>query len=147
MKYKERGETKDYNFINQDVYNPYDITLSTLKDIREQRQELEENFNVLNLPPEIDRSVIKTLYDMRKDMFNIPLNGNFEDYIKLENYLIPDQRSSLPTSVAPLPPQPQPNPQVVQRPAQPMQQGLTVTENGLLTDEEKAIRLRQRGLA
>jgi len=28
-----------------------------------------------------------------------------------------------------------------------MQQGLTVTENGLLTDEEKAIRLRQRGLA
>jgi hypothetical protein len=55
MKYKERGETKDYNFINQDVYNPYDITLSTLKDIREQRQALEEDFNVLNLPPEIDR--------------------------------------------------------------------------------------------
>jgi len=146
MKYKERGETKDYNFINQDVYNPYDITLSTLKDIREQRQALEEDFNVLNLPPEIDRSVIKTLYDMRKDMFNIPLNGNFEDYIKLENYLIPDQRSSLPTNVPPLPEQPMPNQQVVQTP-QPMQQGLTVTENGLLTDEEKAIRLRQRGLA
>jgi len=146
IKYKERGETKDYNFINQDVYNPYDITLSTLKDIREQRQALEEDFNVLNLPPEIDRSVIKTLYDMRKDMFNIPLNGNFEDYIKLENYLIPDQRSSLPTNVPPLPEQPMPNQQVVQTP-QPMQQGLTVTENGLLTDEEKAIRLRQRGLA
>jgi hypothetical protein len=146
MKYKERGETKDYNFINQDVYNPYDITLSTLKDIREQRQALEEDFNVLNLPPEIDRSVIKTLYDMRKDMFNIPLNGNFEDYIKLENYLIPDQRSSLPTNVPPLPEQPMPNQQIVQTP-QPMQQGLTVTENGLLTDEEKAIRLRQRGLA
>jgi hypothetical protein len=82
IKYKERGETKDYNFINQDVYNPYDITLSTLKDIREQRQALEEDFNVLNLPPEIDRSVIRILYDMRKDMFNIPLNGNFSRIYK-----------------------------------------------------------------
>jgi len=84
---------------------------------------------------------------MKKDMMNIPLQGSFQEYIKLENYLIPDQRSSLPTSVAPLPPQPQPSPQVVQKPAQPMQDGLTVTENALLSDAEKAIRLRQRGLA
>jgi hypothetical protein len=83
---------------------------------------------------------------MKNDMFNIPLDGNFQEYIKLENYLIPDQRSSLPTNVRPLPEQPMPNQQIVQTP-QPMQQGLTVTENGLLTDEEKAIRLRQRGLA
>jgi hypothetical protein len=55
LKYKERGENKDYNFINQEIYNPYDISLSTKKDIREQRQALEENFNILNLPPEIDR--------------------------------------------------------------------------------------------
>jgi hypothetical protein len=83
---------------------------------------------------------------MKRDMMNIPLQGSFQEYIKLENYLIPDQRSSLPTNVPPLPEQPMPNQQVVQTP-QPMQQGLTVTENGLLTDEEKAIRLRQRGLA
>jgi hypothetical protein len=45
-----------------------------------------------------------------------------------------------------------PNPQVVQ--PQPMiqasgalNQGLTATENALLSEEEKQIRLRQRGLA
>jgi hypothetical protein len=146
LKYKERGENKDYNFIKENEYNPYDISRSTQKDIREQRQALEENFNILNLPSAIDQDIIDILYDMKNDMFNIPLDGNFQEYIKLENYLIRDQRSSLPTNVRPLPEQPMPNQQIVQTP-QPMQQGLTVTENGLLTDEEKAIRLRQRGLA
>jgi hypothetical protein len=146
LKYKERGENKDYNFMRRNFYNPYDISRATKKDIREQRQALEENFSILNLPPEIDTNVLRILYDMKRDMMNIPLQGSFQEYIKLENYLIPDQRSSLPTNVPPLPEQPMPNQQVVQTP-QPMQQGLTVTENGLLTDEEKAIRLRQRGLA
>jgi hypothetical protein len=146
LKYKERGENKDYNFMRRNFYNPYDISRATKKDIREQRQALEENFSILNLPPEIDTNVLRILYDMKRDMMNIPLQGSFQEYIKLENYLIPDQRSSLPTNVRPLPEQPMPNQQIVQTP-QPMQQGLTVTENGLLTDEEKAIRLRQRGLA
>jgi hypothetical protein len=45
--------------------------------------------------------------------------------------------------------QPQPNPQVVSKPpvAPNQQTGLTATETGLLTDAEKAIRLRQQGLA
>jgi hypothetical protein len=74
--------------------------------------------------------------------------------MKLENYLIQQDRSELPvqppTNVQPLPPQPQPNPQVVSKPPMPMmnqQTGLTATETGLLTDAEKAIRLRQQGLA
>ena len=45
-----------------------------------------------------------------------------------------------------------PSPQVVQTSALPgsgnmMQNGLTATENALLSEEEKQIRLRQRGLA
>jgi len=44
-----------------------------------------------------------------------------------------------------------PNPEVVQPPMPQvpgnMNQGLTPTENALLSDEEKQIRLRQRGLA
>ena len=51
-----------------------------------------------------------------------------------------------------LPPTPMPNPQVIQ--PQPMaqapgnlNQGLTNTENALLSEEEKQIRLRSRGLA
>jgi hypothetical protein len=86
---------------------------------------------------------------MKKDMMNIPLQGSFQEYIKLENYLIPDQRSSLPTNVRPLPEQPMPNPSVVQAPTQPniMQSGLTPTEGALLSQEEQMMRLKQRGLA
>ena len=73
------------------------------------------------------------------------LMGDFN--LKLENYLpsTPDQVS------APLPPQPQPNPQVVssmqQQTPNVMQSGLTPTEGALLSEEEKMIALRNRGLA
>ena len=88
-------------------------------------------------------------------MSKIKLGQNFDDYINIEDYLIGDKpsllgpRSEGPTNVQPLPPQPQPNPQVVSKPPMPMNQqtGLTATETGLLTDAEKAIRLRQQGLA
>jgi hypothetical protein len=90
---------------------------------------------------------------MVRDLSKLRLTDNFNDKMKLENYLIQDQRSELPnqpsTNVQPLPPQPQPNPQVVSKPQMPVNQqtGLTATETGLLTDAEKAIRLRQQGLA
>jgi hypothetical protein len=78
-----------------------------------------------------------------------------DNYINVNDYLIGDKpsllgpRSEAPTNVQPLPVQPQPNPQVVSKPpVTPNQQtGLTATETGLLTDAEKAIRLRQQGLA
>jgi hypothetical protein len=46
----------------------YDISrASTQKDIREQREELEENFNILNLPSAIDQRYYKILlYDMKR---------------------------------------------------------------------------------
>ena len=47
----------------------------------------------------------------------------------------------------PLPIQPSPNQQVVQTMPTISQTGLTPTEQGLLSEEEKAIRLKQRGLA
>jgi hypothetical protein len=92
---------------------------------------------------------------MISDMSRVPLGENLSNYIKLEDYLIGDKKTLLgprsegPTNIQPLPPQPQPNPQVVSKPPMPMNQqdGLTATETGLLTDAEKAIRLRQQGLA
>ena len=64
----------------------------------------------------------------------------------------PVQRTSaLPEiNTPPLPEQAMPSPQVVgSRPQAPgvMQSGLTPSETALLSDEEKMIRLRQRGLA
>jgi hypothetical protein len=73
---------------------------------------------------------------MVRDLSKLRLTDNFNDKMKLENYLIQDQRSELPnqppTNVQPLPPQPQPNPQVVSKPQVPMNQqtGLTATETG-----------------
>jgi hypothetical protein len=62
----------------------------------------------------------------------------------------PQQVSQKPQT-APLPDTPAPNAQVIQTAALPasgaLNQGLTATENALLSEEEKQIRLRQRGLA
>ena len=82
---------------------------------------------------------------MYKQFGNLNINKDFN--LRLEDYLpgTPDQVS------APLPPQPQPNPQVVssmqQQTPNVMQSGLTPTEGALLSEEEKMIKLRQRGLA
>jgi hypothetical protein len=93
---------------------------------------------------------------MIRDMSRVPLAEDFNNRMNLEDYLIGDKPSLAryrasqgPTNVQPLPPQPQPDPQVVSKPPMPMNQqtGLTATETGLLTDAEKAIRLRQQGLA
>ena len=61
---------------------------------------------------------------------------------KLEDFL----PAADPQSRIPLPEQPQPNPAIVQQPT-PMTTGLTPAEQTLLSEEEKMIRLRNRGLA
>jgi hypothetical protein len=90
-------------------------------------------------------------------MRNLPLGDNFYKSIKPEDWIIREQ-GELPgasgerqvTQVPPLPPQPMPNQQVISPPMPQMSQlnqGLTPSENALLSDSEKQIRLRQRGLA
>ncbi len=63
--------------------------------------------------------------------------------LDINNYLLPEVQTP------PLPLQPMPNAQVLQpqAPGNIMNTGLTPVENALLSDEEKQIRLRQRGLA
>ena len=121
---------------------------------------------------DVFKQVLPTLNQMRRDMNRLPLGGVFEKNIEpqefaeggsaytptlaeiygggidLNDYLI----DTNPLGPAALPEQPMPSPQVVQ--PQPMvqapglmNQGLTATENALLSEEEKQIRLRQRGLA
>jgi len=67
--------------------------------------------------------------------------------IKEEDYLLPEPGR---TSSIPLPETPMPNASVVasnQAPANTMQTGLTVTEQALLSEEEKMMTLKNRGLA
>ena len=48
--------------------------------------------------------------------------------------------------IPPLPEQPMPNSAIVQSPAPVTQTGLTMAEQALLSEEEKMIKLRDRGL-
>jgi len=86
-----------------------------------------------------------TLKALEKILKNQNLYQDFE--LNLEDFL-PDTD---PAGGAALPPTPMPNQQVIQTAAVQapglMNQGLTATENALLSEEEKQIRLRQRGLA
>ena len=62
--------------------------------------------------------------------------------INEEDYLIKPKTSA----VAPLPEQPMPNLSIVQSPPPTTQTGLTPTEQALLSEEERMIALRNRGL-
>ena len=99
------------------------------------------------------RDMLNSIKDILREM---PLDGKFNDYINPSDWLL-DTKAQTPggqqqVASAPLPPQPMPNQQVVQPNPQvaqgnPMQNGLTATENALLSDSEKVMRLKQRGLA
>tara|TARA_R100000030_G_scaffold8266_1_gene5661 strand:+ start:1280 stop:5428 length:4149 start_codon:yes stop_codon:yes gene_type:complete len=67
---------------------------------------------------------------------------SFNESLDINNYLLPEIQTP------PLPPQPMPNAQVLQKQGSggTMYQGLTPAENAYLSEEEKMIRLRDRGL-
>ena len=136
------------------------------EDIRARFREIARDLGTFD----VFQQVLPTLRAMTRDMRRLSLDGTFEKNITtqqfaeggaaytptlaetygggidLNDYLI----DTSPIGPAALPPQPMPNPQVVQTmPQAPgiMNQGLTPTENALLSEEEKQIRLRQRGLA
>jgi len=143
-------------------FDPY----TPSEDIRARFREIARNLGTTD----VFQLVFPSLRRMVNDMRRIPLNGNFQKTIEppafatgglvyeptleeedgtginLQDYLI----DTNPLGSAALPQTPMPNPQVVQPPIQQatgtMNQGLTPTENALLSEEEKQIRLRQRGL-
>ena len=84
-------------------------------------------------------SVIKKIAN---DLNTLDLDQEFN--IELSDYIQP----AATVNVAPLPPQPMPNAQVLKKQGSgsTMYQGLTPAENAYLSEEEKMIRLRDRGL-
>ena len=84
-------------------------------------------------------SIIKKIAN---DLNALDLDQEFN--IKLSDYIQP----AATVNVAPLPPQPMPNAQVLKKQGSggTMYQGLTPAENAYLSEEEKMIRLRDRGL-
>ena len=146
--FDKRQENKNYQAINSDRFIPFDITKTTLAEFEKQKKELRDTFDDLNIPAGLDPSTYRTLMRMRRDMYRLRLDEDFNIEMPLSEYLssAPSGSNQVASSVQPLPQQPMP---VVQQ--QPVQQfssatGLTSTENALLSEEEKQIRLRQRGM-
>ena len=155
QKYKDRDILNHYKYLEGGLFRPYTISKPLMQKTEKIYQELSTNFDNIEITKTLSNDTLYSLQKMIGDMSRIPLGENLSNYIKLEDYLIGDKktllgpRSEAPVNVQPLPPQPQPNPQIVSKPPMPVNQqtGLTTTETGLLTDAEKAIRLRQQGLA
>ena len=91
--------------------------------------------------------VLPVLKKIDNDLENLNLAGEFE--LDINNYISTAQETDIAAETPPLPLQPMPSKQVIQSAQQMGTQGnsgLTPMENALLTDEEKLIRLRSRGM-
>jgi len=135
--FRDRGLGRDYNDMLNEKFDPYFPS----QKIQQEFKDIESRIDVDN-PFEEVKDVIN---EIRQDLRYLDLTDEFD--IEIEDYLI---NQSDPFAQSALPPTPMPSAQVVQTAAMPapgvMNQGLTPTENALLSEEEKQITLRNRGL-
>ena len=123
-----------YSFIENNAFKPFSIS----RDVLEGYQKLSEEKGI---PNPLNDEVLEVLDQIEEKLFDDQqLNKPF--IINEEDYLIKPKTSA----VAPLPEQPMPNPAMVQTPPPVTQTGLTPTEQALLSEEERMITLRNRGL-
>ena len=124
-----------YQFIENNRFEPFSVTKNVIRDYAIMSKEN-------NIPNPLNRRVLKQLKKIEKQLYKQRLNKDF--IINEEDYLLPEPNTSM---VPPLPEQPQPNVSIVQSTPNVMQTGLTPTETALLSEEEKMIAIRNRGLA
>jgi len=127
----DRGRKKNLQFIRAGQFKPFFPS----KDIRKSLIEIEQKTGQ-DFYSKAEPIINKMFQDFQEQSLSEPWNFKLEDYLPQPE----------PQSRVPLPPQPQPNPAIVQKPT-PMTTGLTPVEQGLLSEEEKMIKLRNRGLA
>jgi hypothetical protein len=132
--FRDQKSLNLYGFIEDNSYKPFSIS----KDVIAGYQKLSEEKNI---PNPLDDDVLEVLDKIQEKLFDEQkLNKPF--VINEEDYLIKPETSA----VAPLPEQPMPNPAIIQSPPPTTQTGLTPTEQALLSEEERMIALRNRGL-
>ena len=141
--FEDRGRGALYSkYLRRDKFQPFTIS----EGMEDAYKQLAKKYNIEN---PLNRDVKKRLKKIIKRLKKQKLN---DDYVITES----DWMSELPgrgtvqtaRSQTPLPPTEGVNPALVTQ-ATPniTQTGLTATETALLSNEEKAMRLRQRGLA
>jgi len=135
--FDKRGLGSTYNELTSGQFKPFYPS----KKIIERFDDLASEIDIRSVFDQAESTINK----MENSMYRLNLYDDWN--IDLQDFL-PD---SDPQGQSALPPTPMPNQQVVQTAAIPaagvMNQGLTPTENALLSEEEKQIKLRSRGLA
>ena len=134
--FRERQLINTFNRLNNDIFTPYFPSQNIQREFRQ----IEERIGIDN-PFEEARDILLDIQDDLRDLsfddeFNIDIEQYFPSYDDM--------------SQAPLPPTPDVNPALMSQilpSTNVMETGLTSTEQALLSEEEKAIRLRQRGMA
>ena len=133
--FSDQKALSTYRFIEDNQFRPFSISKDVLKGFLKLSEEK-------NIPNPLDDQVLDILQKIQeKLMDNQKLNKPF--IINEEDYLIKEPTDT--SMVPPLPEQPQPNPAIVQTPPPVNQTGLTMTEQALLSDEEKMMTLKNRG--
>jgi hypothetical protein len=134
--FDKRGLGSTYNELTSGEFKPFYPS----KKIIERFDDLASEIDIKSVFDQAESTIDK----MEDSMYRLNL---YQDWnLNLEDFL-PDTE---PQGQSALPPTPMPSAQVVQTAAMPapgvMNQGLTPTENALLSEEEKQITLRNRGL-
>ena len=132
--FQERNSINLYAFIEDKKFKPFSVSSDVMGDYAKYAKEK-------NIPNPLNRDVIKKLKKIERKLYKQKLNKDF--IINEEDYLLPESNTSM---VPPLPEQPQPNVSMTQSTPNVMQTGLTPVESALLSEEEKMIALRNRGL-
>jgi hypothetical protein len=131
---------KTFGMLNRAQFDPYFPSLEIIKQFREIAQDIDEDN-----PFEEARD---TLNELRQEFRNIGLDEDFDDAIDVGEWLEDEGEPLAQLGGTPLQ-TPDVNPALMSQvlpSSNVMETGLTPTEQALLSDEEKGIRLRQRGM-
>ena len=131
---------KTFGMLNRAQFDPYFPSLEIIKQFREIAQDIDEDN-----PFEEARD---TLNELRQEFRNIGLDEDFDDAIDVGEWLEDEGEPLAQLGGTPLQ-TPDVNPALMSQvlpSSNVMETGLTATEQALLSDEEKGIRLRQRGM-
>jgi hypothetical protein len=132
--FDKRGRKSDYNYLNENNFDPYYPSRNIVSKFEEIATQTGRPDPFQEASPIIDRMFEAF---QRKRLSDPDFGFKLEDFLPSAS---PQQQSGLPE-------QPMPNPQVVNpQPQLTTATGLTPTEDALLSNEEKAIRLKQRGI-
>mgnify|MGYP003136366716 CR=1 FL=1 len=137
----KRGELPLYGDIENNVFFPLLISQGQVAGI----EDLARDKKIPNI---LNERVLSIIERMENDMIELKLNKDFD--LDINKYLITPQQTSELLITPDIPKQVSdaaPNPTVINnnQMAQ-LNEGLTAAENALLSDEEKAIKLRERGM-